>query len=240
MAGTVTTPAPGTAPRIRYQPALDGVRALAVVAVLLFHAGVPGFDGGYLGVSVFFTLSGYLITSLLIALAVGSAVVFTYFISERIALQAAEEDLSANAQLQDTFREQRLDQLYLTASLFVNDPSLAAYVAEAIENADSDSILDLIASRQGDLGYDFAVVLDTGGTVLARTDRPGQVGWHSHFAEANPALGFVRAAARGHRLDIAAGTAVRFEPGQRREVRLIPYAGARRVFGFNAQVMGPL
>ncbi len=67
MAGTVTTPAPGTAPRIRYQPALDGVRALAVVAVLLFHAGVPGFDGGYLGVSVFFTLSGYLITSLLIA-----------------------------------------------------------------------------------------------------------------------------------------------------------------------------
>ncbi|MEQ8436750.1 MAG: acyltransferase family protein [Ilumatobacter fluminis] len=67
MAGTVTTPAPGTAPRIRYQPALDGVRALAVVAVLFFHAGVPGFDGGYLGVSVFFTLSGYLITSLLIA-----------------------------------------------------------------------------------------------------------------------------------------------------------------------------
>ena len=56
-----------TPPRIRYQPALDGVRALAVIAVLLFHAGVPGFDGGYLGVSVFFTLSGYLITSLLIS-----------------------------------------------------------------------------------------------------------------------------------------------------------------------------
>ncbi len=118
----------------------------------------------------------FLITSLLIALAVGSAVVFTYFISERIAREAAAEDLSANAQLQDTFREQRLDQLYLTASLFVNDPSLAAYVAEAIEGADSDSILDLIASRQGDLGYDFAIVLDTGGRVLARTDRPGQAG----------------------------------------------------------------
>ena len=52
---------------IAYQPALDGVRALAVIAVLLFHAEVPGFDGGYLGVSVFFTLSGYLITSLLVS-----------------------------------------------------------------------------------------------------------------------------------------------------------------------------
>ncbi|MCE0505792.1 urease subunit beta [Roseivivax sp. GX 12232] len=77
--------------------------------------------------------------------------------------------------------------------------------------------------------------------MVANTgDRPVQVGSHYHFAEANPALDFDRAAARGHRLDIAAGTAVRFEPGQRREVRLIPYAGARRVFGFNAQVMGPL
>lgn len=118
----------------------------------------------------------FLITSLLIALAVGTAVIFTYFISERIALGAAAEELSANAQLQATFREQRFDQLYLTSSLFVNDPSLAAYVAEAIENADSDSILDLIASRQGDLGYDFAIVVDTRGVVLARTDRPGQVG----------------------------------------------------------------
>ncbi|MBV7396050.1 urease subunit beta [Mameliella sediminis] len=71
-------------------------------------------------------------------------------------------------------------------------------------------------------------------------DRPVQVGSHYHFAEANPALDFDRAAARGLRLDIAAGTAVRFEPGQAREVQLIPISGARRIFGFNQQVMGAL
>jgi len=71
-------------------------------------------------------------------------------------------------------------------------------------------------------------------------DRPVQVGSHFHFAESNAALVFDRAAARGRRLDIAAGTAVRFEPGQTREVRLIPFGGARRVFGFNADVMGAL
>ena len=71
-------------------------------------------------------------------------------------------------------------------------------------------------------------------------DRPIQVGSHYHFAETNAALDFDRAAARGRRLDIPAGTAVRFEPGQTREVRLVPYAGARRVFGFNAKVMGDL
>lgn len=77
--------------------------------------------------------------------------------------------------------------------------------------------------------------------MVANTgDRPVQVGSHYHFAEANPALEFDRAAARGLRLDIAAGTAVRFEPGQRREVQLIPIAGARKVYGFNAQVMGEL
>jgi len=77
--------------------------------------------------------------------------------------------------------------------------------------------------------------------MVANTgDRPVQVGSHYHFAEANPALDFDRAAARGMRLDIAAGTAVRFEPGQRREVQLIPFSGARRVFGFNRQVMGEL
>ena len=71
-------------------------------------------------------------------------------------------------------------------------------------------------------------------------DRPVQVGSHYHFAEANSGLDFDRAAARGQRLDIPAGTAVRFEPGQTREVRLVPYGGARRVFGFNQQVMGAL
>ncbi len=71
-------------------------------------------------------------------------------------------------------------------------------------------------------------------------DRPVQVGSHYHFGEANGALAFDRDAARGMRLDIAAGTAVRFEPGQRREVQLIPIGGARKVFGFNQQVMGAL
>lgn len=77
--------------------------------------------------------------------------------------------------------------------------------------------------------------------MVANTgDRPVQVGSHFHFAESNNALDFDRDAARGHRLDIAAGTAVRFEPGQRRDVQLTPLAGARRVFGFNGAVMGEL
>jgi urease subunit beta len=71
-------------------------------------------------------------------------------------------------------------------------------------------------------------------------DRPIQVGSHYHFAEANAALDFDRKAALGHRLDIPAGTAVRFEPGQSREVSLVPYAGARIVYGFRREVMGPL
>jgi urease subunit beta len=71
-------------------------------------------------------------------------------------------------------------------------------------------------------------------------DRPIQVGSHFHFAETNPALSFDRELAYGMRLDIAAGTATRFEPGQTREVRLVEYAGARRVFGFNQLVMGDL
>ena len=77
--------------------------------------------------------------------------------------------------------------------------------------------------------------------MVANTgDRPVQVGSHYHFAEANSALDFDRDAARGKRLDIAAGTAVRFEPGQRREVQLIEIGGARQVFGFNQAVMGAL
>lgn len=77
--------------------------------------------------------------------------------------------------------------------------------------------------------------------IVANTgDRPVQVGSHYHFAESNPALDFDRDVARGMRLDIAAGTAVRFEPGQRREVQLIPISGARRIFGFNQLVMGDL
>lgn len=77
--------------------------------------------------------------------------------------------------------------------------------------------------------------------LVANTgDRPVQVGSHYHFFETNAALDFDRAAARGMRLDIAAGTAVRFEPGQKRTVTLVAYAGARRVFGFNAKINGSL
>jgi len=77
--------------------------------------------------------------------------------------------------------------------------------------------------------------------MVANTgDRPVQVGSHYHFAETNPALDFNRDAARGLRLDIAAGTAVRFEPGQRREVSLIPISGARKIYGFNQKIMGAL
>ncbi|MCF8135437.1 urease subunit beta [Synechococcus sp. UW140] len=71
-------------------------------------------------------------------------------------------------------------------------------------------------------------------------DRPIQVGSHFHFAEANAALLFDREAARGQRLDIPAGTAVRFEPGDQRQVQLVPFVGARRVVGFNAQINGAL
>ena len=77
--------------------------------------------------------------------------------------------------------------------------------------------------------------------LVANTgDRPVQVGSHYHFYETNEALEFDRDQARGWRLNIPAGTAVRFEPGQRREVELIPYGGNRLVFGFNGKVMGPL
>jgi urease subunit beta len=95
------------------------------------------------------------------------------------------------------------------------------------------------------LPADGDITLNAGAETLSITvantgDRPVQVGSHYHFAETNPALDFDRAAARGMRLDIAAGTAMRFEPGQRREVTLVPLSGARRVFGFNQQIMGGL
>ena len=93
----------------------------------------------------------------------------------------------------------------------------------------ADGLLTLNAGQQ-------AITLH----VANSGDRPVQVGSHYHFAEANSALTFDRNAARGMRLDIAAGTAVRFEPGQARDVKLIPIRGARRIFGFNQHVMGAL
>ena len=77
-------------------------------------------------------------------------------------------------------------------------------------------------------------------TVTNTGDRPVQVGSHYHFFETNPALKFERKKARGMRLNIPAGTAVRFEPGQTRDVTLIPFAGTRKVFGFRGAVMGKL
>ena len=77
-------------------------------------------------------------------------------------------------------------------------------------------------------------------TVANTGDRPIQVGSHYHFFETNPALKFDRKKARGMRLAIAAGTAVRFEPGQTRDVQLVPFVGDRRVFGFQGKVMGAL
>ena len=77
-------------------------------------------------------------------------------------------------------------------------------------------------------------------SVANTGDRPIQVGSHYHFAETNTALDFDRAAARGFRLNIAAGTAVRFEPGQTRTVELVAYTGERKVYGFQGKVMGKL
>ena len=77
-------------------------------------------------------------------------------------------------------------------------------------------------------------------TVANTGDRPVQVGSHFHFHEANSALTFDRDAARGQRLDIPAGTAIRFEPGDSRDVQLVPFAGERRVFGYNGLINGPL
>jgi urease subunit beta len=92
---------------------------------------------------------------------------------------------------------------------------------------------------------DGNVTLNEGRTPIVLTvantgDRPVQVGSHYHFFEVNPALSFDRARSRGMRLDIPSGTAIRFEPGQSREVQLIPYAGARRVVGFRGAIMGDL
>jgi urease subunit beta len=94
-------------------------------------------------------------------------------------------------------------------------------------------------TREGDI--DLNAGRPTIRMSVANTgDRPIQVGSHYHFAETNGALAFDRAAARGFRLNIAAGTAVRFEPGQSRTVELVALAGERVVYGFNAQVMGKL
>ena len=96
-----------------------------------------------------------------------------------------------------------------------------------------------IITQSGDIELNAGAVSVTI-EVANSGDRPIQVGSHYHFFETNEALRFDRSKARGMRLDIAAGTAVRFEPGQRREVTLVPNGGLRRVYGFQSKVMGKL
>ncbi len=112
-------------------------------------------------------------------------------------------------------------------------------VHHPIRGGDGGLVPGEVATAAGDItmnaGAD-AIELDVANTG----DRPIQVGSHYHFAETNPALSFDRAAARGRRLDIVAGTAVRFEPGQTRRVKLVPLGGAREVYGLRGEVMGAL
>ena len=96
-----------------------------------------------------------------------------------------------------------------------------------------------VITKAGDIELNAGVATITL-EVANSGDRPIQVGSHYHFFETNEALRFDRTKARGHRLDIAAGTAVRFEPGQRREVTLVPFGGARKIYGFQQKIMGAL
>jgi len=109
--------------------------------------------------------------SLLLILAVGASVVFTSVLARRIARQAVEDALAASSSVEDSFRTRRYEQLQLISQLFVSDPYLTAYVAEAAQTGDRRSILDLLGERQADLDFDFAILLDPTGRVLARTDR---------------------------------------------------------------------
>lgn len=118
----------------------------------------------------------FLLTFLVVLLAVGSAVVFTRLRADAIARQAVAESLAASHSMERTFARQRSEQLQLRANLFVADPYLTAYMAEALGAGDTRSMVDLLVERQSDLGYDFAILLDPEGRVLARTDRPDAAG----------------------------------------------------------------
>ena len=112
-------------------------------------------------------------------------------------------------------------------------------VHQPIRGGRSATVPGEIMAEQGDITFNAgreAITL----TVANTGDRPIQVGSHYHFFETNPALAFDRDKARGHRLNIPAGTAVRFEPGQKRDVELIPISGSREVYGFRQAVMGKL
>jgi urease subunit gamma/beta len=112
-------------------------------------------------------------------------------------------------------------------------------VHHPIRGPASDDVPGAFITRPGDIVFNADAERVT--LKVANTgDRPIQVGSHYHFFETNPALAFERAKARGMRLDIAAGTAVRFEPGSTREVTLVPFGGKREVHGFRGDVMGAL
>ncbi|GJE57034.1 urease subunit gamma [Methylobacterium thuringiense] len=112
-------------------------------------------------------------------------------------------------------------------------------VHHPIRGAPSDDVPGLVTTQPGEIVFN-AGAERTVVEVANTGDRPIQVGSHYHFFEVNPGLAFDRDKARGKRLDIAPGTAVRFEPGSTREVVLVPLSGARTVFGFRGEVMGPL
>ncbi len=121
-----------------------------------------------------------------------------------------------------------------TKLVTVHDPILPSATAPAPQFVPGE-IIAAEGDRELNVGRDSVTL-----SVANTGDRPIQVGSHYHFAETNPALIFDREQARGFRLDIAAGTALRFEPGQTREITLVAYAGSREVYGFNAAVMGQL
>lgn len=121
-----------------------------------------------------------------------------------------------------------------TKLVTVHDPILPSATAAAATLVPGE-VFAAAGEKELNAGRDKVTL-----SVANTGDRPIQVGSHYHFAETNPALEFERDKARGFRLDIAAGTAVRFEPGQTREVTLVAYAGDRKVYGFNGAVMGEL
>ena len=118
----------------------------------------------------------FLGTSLLLIFAVGASVVGTSVLARRIAREAVEDALATGVSVEEGFRARRYEQLQLLSLLFVSDPYLTAYVAEGAQTLDRRSMADLLLERQADLGFDFAILLDPDGRVLARTDRPSEAG----------------------------------------------------------------
>lgn len=118
----------------------------------------------------------FLVTSLLIALLVGAAVAVTSVLLRRIARDAAADSLKSSAAVQSAYEKERYERLKLICGLFVSDPALVAYIAEAAQSQDAASLLDRLADGQKELGFDFAILLDSNGRVIVRTDDPRAVG----------------------------------------------------------------